>query len=491
MGLFLISDIKGLCFGAEDVKAAYIGSEQVWPVGSLPTGYIEFADPEVLRVLLAKGVGADGGITEEQAAAVTTIGAWFVGNTDIETFDEFEKFTGMTLIEGSASVRGGFTGCTNLRSIKLPQTLAKIYSGSDQYSNTGCFKNCTSLVDVNIPELIKVIPAFCFKNCNSLESVNLENINKIEAGAFEECTKLVITPPKSLTSIGEYAFIKCDMTGVVVDLPNLTSMSGYGHFAQTNIIGVESLGSITELLFQPDPPGYYGALPSFYKCTKLEYVNLPETLINIGRNMFEGCTALKHIYLPSSLTTIKTQVFKDCTSLETVICNSTTPPTLAVSSFNSTHANLFIYVPDDSVEAYKTATNWSTYADRIKPLSEYDGELPDIPQTPTYENITSNYTLEVGQAYGQEGGSIQFTTDYLYEHTKASISDVSYVMVKAPSQASSLVQYVNENDTILKIAITDFPSTMTRYYIENIEGATHIYVTSATGTMELWKEVIE
>lgn len=108
-----------------------------------------------------------------------------------------------------------------------------------------------------------------------------------------------------------------------------------------------------------------------------------------------------------------------------------------------------------------------------------------------YENITSNYTLEKGQAYGQYGGSIQFTSDTEYEHTKASISDVSYVMVKAPSQASSLVQYVNENDTILKIAITNYPSTMTRYYIENIEGATHIYVTSATGTMELWKEVIE
>lgn len=38
MGLFFISDIQGLCFGAEDVKAAYIGSEQVWPVGSLPAG---------------------------------------------------------------------------------------------------------------------------------------------------------------------------------------------------------------------------------------------------------------------------------------------------------------------------------------------------------------------------------------------------------------------------------------------------------------------
>ena len=106
-----------------------------------------------------------------------------------------------------------------------------------------------------------------------------------------------------------------------------------------------------------------------------------------------------------------------------------------------------------------------------------------------YENITGNYTLEKGQAYGQAGGSIQFTSDTEYEHTKAAISDVSYVMVKAPSQASSLVQYVDGNDKILQIAVTNFPSSLTRYNIGNIEGATHVYITSATGTMQIWKEV--
>lgn len=36
-----------------------------------------------------------------------------------------------------------------------------------------------------------------------------------------------------------------------------------------------------------------------------------------------------------------------------------------------------IYVPDASVEAYKKATNWSQYADRIYPMSE----LPEESQT--------------------------------------------------------------------------------------------------------------
>ena len=33
-----------------------------------------------------------------------------------------------------------------------------------------------------------------------------------------------------------------------------------------------------------------------------------------------------------------------------------------------------IYVPDDKVASLKTATNWSVFADIIKPLSEYTGE---------------------------------------------------------------------------------------------------------------------
>ena len=35
----------------------------------------------------------------------------------------------------------------------------------------------------------------------------------------------------------------------------------------------------------------------------------------------------------------------------------------------------YIYVQDNLVEQYKSATNWSTYADQIKPLSELPQEV--------------------------------------------------------------------------------------------------------------------
>ena len=53
---------------------------------------------------------------------------------------------------------------------------------------------------------------------------------------------------------------------------------------------------------------------------------------------------------------------------------ATTPPSLGGSLINKSWVRATIdklYVPDTSVNAYKTATNWSQYANIIKPLSEY------------------------------------------------------------------------------------------------------------------------
>ena len=68
-------------------------------------------------------------------------------------------------------------------------------------------------------------------------------------------------------------------------------------------------------------------------------------------------------------------MFEDIPSV--VVFHSTTPPGLRYYSNYNTYlgrynnANVLIYVPDASVEAYKTA--WSVHASRIHPLSEYTG----------------------------------------------------------------------------------------------------------------------
>ena len=73
-------------------------------------------------------------------------------------------------------------------------------------------------------------------------------------------------------------------------------------------------------------------------------------------------------YIPSGVTDMS-YTFSNCTSLKEVTFLHTTPP-----SYNDTLSGCSkletIYVPDSAVSAYKTATGWSQFASKIKPLSE-------------------------------------------------------------------------------------------------------------------------
>jgi hypothetical protein len=52
--------------------------------------------------------------------------------------------------------------------------------------------------------------------------------------------------------------------------------------------------------------------------------------------------------------------------LATVNCKPITPPTLGLSTFNSNASGRKIYVPMESVGAYKAASGWSSYSSYIE-----------------------------------------------------------------------------------------------------------------------------
>ena len=140
--------------------------------------------------------------------------------------------------------------------------------------------------------------------------------------------------PSGTTSIGNYAFYYCNrLTSVTI--PN--SVTSIGEYA-------------------------------FYSCTGLTSVTIPNSVTSIGNYAFYYCSGLTNIIIPDSVTTIGNYVFRDCSGLTSVTIQATTPPTLGANAFLNTNANLVIYVPAESVDAYKAATNWSTYASRIQAI---------------------------------------------------------------------------------------------------------------------------
>ena len=114
-----------------------------------------------------------------------------------------------------------------------------------------------------------------------------------------------------------------------------------------------------------------------YGCTSLTSVDLTPlaSWVNVTNcnYLLYGCTSLTSVDLTPLASWTKmtnnSSFIYNCSKLIFVTVLSTTPFPLTSGALTNGN-NCPIYVPDDAVDTYKTATNWSAYASRIKPISE-------------------------------------------------------------------------------------------------------------------------
>lgn len=176
------------------------------------------------------------------------------------------------------------------------------------------FSKCVILSRVILPSTLTVIGDNAFFYCAYLEDIILPvSIIEIGASSFQGCTKFK----------GELNF------------PKLVLL-GRSSFAGTAITRIRSLGKIKQ----------------------------------IEQETFKNCKDLESVILPDTITFIAKYSFDNCSKLNSVVCMAAIPPEIEIYTFSG---NLNFYVPDQSVTAYKTATNWNAFAGRIKPLSDYRG----------------------------------------------------------------------------------------------------------------------
>lgn len=81
--------------------------------------------------------------------------------------------------------------------------------------------------------------------------------------------------------------------------------------------------------------------------------------------------SLTTVDFPPSITGVTASAFIGCIALKNIIFRSVIPPSAGTTMFPSINVLAKIYVPDDSVNDYKTATNWNVYENYIYPLSTY------------------------------------------------------------------------------------------------------------------------
>lgn len=288
--------------------------------------YIQFEDPEAERVLMAKGVSSDGiGITLEDAEAVTSIGTWFRGNTVLTSFDEMRYFTGVKSLETSA-----FNGCANLKSIRFSDSITEI-SGY-------CFYQCSSLEYIEAKKATKV-KNYAFTTCSGLKRADLSLV-ETDTAAFNNCGSLSDIDLSTATKFAKTSFYNCKALQYDELVLNVTEL------------GTDALYNVP--------------------IKKLRLPNLP-TLPSNNSGNYGDKKVLEEVEFSALITNIPGRSLYYYTALQSVIIRATTPPTLANEDAFTQTNNCPIYVPDASVEAYKTATNWNSYADRIRPLSEIEG----------------------------------------------------------------------------------------------------------------------
>lgn len=298
--------------------------------------------------------------------------------------------------------RGAFKGCVNLSSINLSKRIQSIAES--------LFMNCSNLNSINIPDGVSLIGSHAFYGCGKLQFVSIPfGVTRIENSAFYNCSSITtISIPNSVCLIENSAFEGCKSLNSVhvTDIAswcNITFTSNganplnYAHNLYIN----DNL--ITDLIIPENITSLRNW--TFEGCSSLTSINIPTTISNIERYAFANCNNISsiiwnaqkcenfpiiHTYTPyedSPFYLLRTQITsfvfgKSVKTIPNYLCygmshlmyiknDSNTPQKLlSVDIQGVNFSECVLYVPDESVETYKTTEGWSNFG-QIKPSSTF------------------------------------------------------------------------------------------------------------------------
>ena len=151
---------------------------------------------------------------------------------------------------------------------------------------------------------------------------------------------------------------------------------------------------------------------AFSYCNSLTSIMIPEGVTSIGASAFSVCSGLTSVTIPESVTSIGVDAFYKCRALTSITSKNIMPPTAGgYYVFYYVDKSIPLYVPAESVEAYKSAYCWGEFTNILpikadgNPISEVRAD--NISVRPIGNNIvvtgTDNYTVYSisGQSLGK------------------------------------------------------------------------------------------
>ena len=232
-------------------------------------------------------------------------------------------------------------------------------------SNKNIFGYMTELSENDLPPSNNVVNmSYMFRYCTNLTTIpQIDTSSATDTSyMFGNCTNLTSIPPLD-TSKSTYMFY---MFG---NCTNLTTIPQLDTSKVNNIsslfLDCTNLTSIPPL----DTSSCTAMSSAFQGCNKLEKIDITKFIdgTNYNYHFAYSCYSLKTLIIRTmdTIPALNSNAFTNCYHFY-----GTTDATYNPNGLKDGR----IYVPDDKVESLKTATNWSVFADIIKPLSEYTGE---------------------------------------------------------------------------------------------------------------------
>lgn len=325
---------------------------------------------------------------------------------DSGSFKDLPSLRKINLPEGIEKISGHlFEDCENLVDIEIPTTVKEIaeyafnnckslpnltlHEGIESLSNCS-FSGCTSFTEFSFPNSLKEPGSLTFSNCTNLNKVIIgTGLNYLDPEIFKGCPVLY-----------DFTFLDGDEywdsrygvgnLGIFCAYPIKNLYLGRNHnyvtqyYSKQPFSGSETLTNVTfgNKITEIQPW-------AFHLCKSISQITFSDNLEKIGAGAFYGNKSLKILDFPASLKEIDERAFCDCDSLtdiilpehferadgvlasgiwswNTGIINITslnhTPPSISDEAFGwKAYDNAIVYVPEQSVELYKTTFPWSKF----------------------------------------------------------------------------------------------------------------------------------
>ena len=211
-----------------------------------------------------------------------------------------------------------FYNCSSIVNVTIPNSITSIGGNA--------FYGCTSLESITLPNSITTIGYGAFVDCTNLSSVIIpDGVTRIENHTFNGCTKLTsVTIPASVTEIGSYAFENCYRLVEIINKSELNIVAGASEYGNIGYYAIKVHTGNSEITNKN------GFLFLSYRTNNylIDYTGddtaivLPEKYNNenykIYRNAFIGNTTLTNVVIGNGVTHIDEKAFHNCTSLTNV-----------------------------------------------------------------------------------------------------------------------------------------------------------------------------